>query len=154
MKKHGPIVYVGFYKINRPYLQLYCDPVVWWWTACDIEEVSVQSCNTEINVQNNIVFGCPIDRISSQTLNVQINQSVGVRAEYISPYTSGNLSLSGIATKWYERLPINNLHNKSVFFLCRSLLHNISLIYSSCYWFVFFLQKINILLDEKRGCFK
>lgn len=36
-----------------------------------------------------LLFGCPIDSVAFNSLNVQINQSVDIRAEYVSPFTSG-----------------------------------------------------------------
>lgn len=88
MTKHGPVVYVDFYQINRP-----CTCIVTPSFVGDlfvtVREVDVQSCNTEIKVQNSIIFRCPINIISSQTLNVIMNQSVDVRADYVSPSTLG-----------------------------------------------------------------
>lgn len=45
-------------------------------------------CNTRINLQNGIYFGCPLPP-SSQTFLAQINETVSVHAEYLQPYTSG-----------------------------------------------------------------
>lgn len=88
MAKHGPIVYVDFYKIKRP-----CNCTVIPSFVGELivtsREVTISTCNTEINVQNLIVFGCPINMVSSQTINVIINQLVNVRADYKPPYTSG-----------------------------------------------------------------
>lgn len=88
MTKQGVAVFVDFYKINRP---CYCivTPSFDGTLLVTMREVLVSSCNTEINVQNRIVFGCPIHSISSQSLNVQINQSVEVQAEYTIPYAPG-----------------------------------------------------------------
>lgn len=36
-----------------------------------------------------MIFGCPISSFSTQTLTVNINQSVDVQAEYVSQYTPG-----------------------------------------------------------------
>lgn len=52
-------------------------------------EVIVSVCNTQIVINEKLVMGCPLRVVSSQTLNVNINQSVHVRAEYVSPLTSG-----------------------------------------------------------------
>lgn len=83
MTKHGPIVFVDFNKINRP-----CACIV---TPLFVGELLVSSrkaigyvCNTEIQVQlqEKIVFGCPIPGFSSGSLNVTTNQLVDVRAKY------------------------------------------------------------------------
>lgn len=88
MIKQEVAVFVDFYKINRP-CNCIVTPSFDGTLLVTMREVAVQSCNTEINIQNSIVFGCPIQSISSQALNVQINQSVEVRAEYKLPYASG-----------------------------------------------------------------
>lgn len=88
MTRHGPSVYVDFYLINRP-----CTCIVTPSFVGEIivtsREVTVQMCNTEIVVQKSVLYGCPIPNFSSQTLTVQFNQSVEVRADYVSPSTSG-----------------------------------------------------------------
>lgn len=88
MTKHGPSVYVDFSQINRP-----CNCIVTPSFVGELlvisKEVAVQSCDTEIIVQNSIIFGCPIIAFSSQTFNVNISQSVEIRAYYKSQYTSG-----------------------------------------------------------------
>lgn len=88
MTKQGVSVFVDFYKINRP-CNCIVTPSFDGTLLVTMRGVAVQSCNTEINVQNSIVFRCPIQSISSQALNVQINQSVEVRAEYTLPYAPG-----------------------------------------------------------------
>lgn len=50
-------------------------------------EVIKEKCNTQVNVENQI-FGCIPERIYKR-LDVQINQSVRVRAEYFPLSTSG-----------------------------------------------------------------
>lgn len=86
--KHGLAVYVDFYKINRP-----CTCIVTPSFVCELlvtsREVIVSVCNTQIVINEKLVMGCPLRVVSSQTLNVNINQSVNVRAEYVSPLTSG-----------------------------------------------------------------
>lgn len=52
-------------------------------------EVVVDMCNTEIKLQNSILFRCPMNKITAQTLDVIMNQLVDVRADYVSPSTSG-----------------------------------------------------------------
>lgn len=84
--KYGPIIHVDFHKINRP-----CTCIV---TPLFFGELIVMSrevvyaCNAQVNVQNTFIFGCP-SHLSSQTKSVTMNQSLDVRAEYASPYTSG-----------------------------------------------------------------
>lgn len=88
MTRQGVAVFVDFYKINRP-CNCIVTPSFDGTLLVTMRGVAVQPCNTEINVQYSIVFRCPIQSISSQALNVQINQSVEVRAEYIEPYAPG-----------------------------------------------------------------
>lgn len=88
MTKHGPVVYVDFYQINRPCTCI-VSPSFVGELLVTLRGLAVQSCNTEINVQNSILFRCPINVILSQTLNVILNQLVNVRADYVSPSTSG-----------------------------------------------------------------
>lgn len=84
--KYGPIIHVDFHKINRP-----CTCIV---TPLFFGELIVMSrkvvyaCNAQVNVQNTFIFGCP-SHLSSQTISVTMNQSLDVRAEYVSLYTSG-----------------------------------------------------------------
>lgn len=51
-------------------------------------EVITEKCNTQVNVENQI-FGCIPERIYKR-LDVQMNQSVRVRAEYFPLSTSGS----------------------------------------------------------------
>lgn len=87
MTNQGVAVFVDFYKINRP-CNCIVTPSFDGSLLVTLRGLPLQSCNTEIHVQN-MVFGCPTQSISSQTLNVQINQSVEVRAEYKLQYASG-----------------------------------------------------------------
>lgn len=86
--KHGPYVYVDFYKISRP-----CTCTVTPSFDGDLVVLSREAvkyaCNTEVVVQNKTIFNCPTNVISSLVLNVRINQTVDVRARYVSPSTSG-----------------------------------------------------------------
>lgn len=50
-------------------------------------EVIKEKCNTQVNVENQI-FGCIPERIYKR-LDVQINQSVRVQADYFPLSTSG-----------------------------------------------------------------
>lgn len=90
MIKRGPAVFVDFYKINRP-----CNCIL---TSTFDGEVLVSSrraiiyeCNTEVIVQKRIFFRCPL-KIASSVFIVNINQSVDVRANYISSNTEGTFS--------------------------------------------------------------
>lgn len=52
-------------------------------------------CKTQIivkKIHTEFIYGCKIPEFISQTLYVNINQSVEVRAEYVSRYTSGTFS--------------------------------------------------------------
>lgn len=88
LTKHGRVVYVDFFKIKHPCTCI-VTPSFNGELLVSSRTVLINTCNTEINVQNSIVYGCPIQSISSQALNVQINQSVEVRAEYKLPHTQG-----------------------------------------------------------------
>lgn len=72
------------YKINRP-----CNCIVTPTFVGELlvtsREVAVYSCNTGKNVQNSIIFSCPIEMSSSETIKVLLNQSMEVRAGYVSP---------------------------------------------------------------------
>lgn len=46
-------------------------------------------CPTRVKVQTNIVFGCPLHEFTAYTLNVQIDQTINIQAEYLSEYASG-----------------------------------------------------------------
>lgn len=49
----------------------------------------MSGCGTQINVQNDSVFLCPIQEVASMSMKVQSNQPLSVRAEYLKHYTSG-----------------------------------------------------------------
>lgn len=88
MMKHGPTVYVDFYKISRP-----CTCIVtpsFDGSLLVISREAVEyACYTEVIVQNRSRFVCPTNVMSSLVLIVKINQTVDVRARYVSPSTSG-----------------------------------------------------------------
>ncbi|XP_065927666.1 uncharacterized protein [Magallana gigas] len=89
MMKHGPTVLVDFYKISRP-----CTCTV---TPSFDGELFVFSrkaeakytCYTEVVVQNTSIISCPTNDMSFLLINVTINQTVDVRARYVSSSTSG-----------------------------------------------------------------
>nr|XP_034333098.1 uncharacterized protein LOC117691315 [Crassostrea gigas] len=90
MMKHGPTVLVDFYKISRP-----CTCTVTPSFDGDLlvisRKVKVEAeyaCNTEVAVQSTSIIDCPYNRLIL-LLNVTINQTVDVRARYVSPSTSG-----------------------------------------------------------------
>lgn len=86
--KHGPVVYVDFLKINRPCTCIVTPSFVGQLLVIS-REVIVSGCNTQIVIAESFIMGCPLRQVSTQTLNVNINQSVDVRAEYVTQYTSG-----------------------------------------------------------------
>lgn len=47
-------------------------------------------CTTRVAVESHIIFGCPLPPGSAHRLNVNINQTVKIKAEYLSPNTSGS----------------------------------------------------------------
>lgn len=53
-------------------------------------EVIKKKCNTQVNVENKLIFGCIPERIYKR-LDVQINHSVRVQADYFPLSTSGSL---------------------------------------------------------------
>lgn len=55
------------------------------------KEVIINLCDTRVSVSPGISFGCPLPSFSesSYTLNVQINKTVNIQAEYIPPSTTG-----------------------------------------------------------------
>lgn len=87
--KSGPAVNIDFYKINRTCNCIVTPSFVGTLLVTSRGEATISTCNTEINVQNLLVFGCPINTITSQTINVNINQSVDVRAKFKPGSTSG-----------------------------------------------------------------
>lgn len=84
---YGPVVHVDFFKINRPCTCIVTPSFVGYLLVTSRENINV--CYTQVNVQNSIIFKCPSLYFTSQTLYVQINQAVDVRAEYTLPSTSG-----------------------------------------------------------------
>lgn len=46
-------------------------------------------CFTQIYFQNDFIFRCQINKVSSLVLSVQNNESVDLRAEYVSANTPG-----------------------------------------------------------------
>lgn len=89
-RKYGPKIYIDFYKINRP---CNCTALPYFDGQLLITSREIANeCDTQIivkNAYNNIRFGCPIKRISTQTFDVEINQLADIQAEYETPSTSG-----------------------------------------------------------------
>nr|XP_034334197.1 uncharacterized protein LOC117680590 isoform X2 [Crassostrea gigas] len=88
MIKHGSAVYVDFYKISRPCTCIVTPSFDGKLIVISRETVEY-ACNTEVAVQNTSIIGCPTNVMSFLLLNVTINQTVDVRARYVSPSTSG-----------------------------------------------------------------
>lgn len=90
--KYGSNIYIDFNAISRPCT---CTALPSFDGELIITSVSGDinyDCGTQIHVKNaktTFVFGCPISSFSAHTLTVNINQSVDVRADYLSPSTSG-----------------------------------------------------------------
>lgn len=79
---------MDFHKINRP-----CTCTVISSFVGDIlvilkEKVVINNCNTQVNLTNKRVFGCPSE-IGSSLFDVQINSSFLVHAEFINQATTG-----------------------------------------------------------------
>lgn len=91
LTKHGPAVYVDFYKINRPCNCILTSTFDDKLFVSSIEAINYE-CNTEVIVQNTMIFGYPVNQMASIVLNVNINQSVNVRANHASPYASGTFA--------------------------------------------------------------
>lgn len=82
------VLHVDFSKIGHP-----CTCVV---SAKFVGEVlmlskksKAEGCNTQIIVNNNLIFGCAIQAVSYNTLNVQTNKSINVQAEYTQSSRTG-----------------------------------------------------------------
>lgn len=88
MMKNGQSVYVDFYKISRPCTCIMTPSFDGELIVVSREAVEY-ACNTEVAVQNKSIIGCPTYEMSFLILNVTINQTVDVRARYVSPSTSG-----------------------------------------------------------------
>lgn len=90
--RYGSYTNIDFTKINRPCTCTVVPSFVGQLIVIT-KPVTVQECNTQITVDKNIVFRCSAstDPLISTGINVQINQSVVVRAEYLhkSPSISG-----------------------------------------------------------------
>lgn len=91
--KYGSNIYIDFNAISRP-----CTCTAFPSFDGELLITSASGdinydCGTQIHVKyakaTLFVFGCPISSFSAQTLTVNINQSVDVRADYLSPSTSG-----------------------------------------------------------------
>lgn len=92
-RKYGTNIYIDFFAFSHP-----CTCTVLPSFAGQLLIASrkvTNECKTQIivkNIQTQFIYGCEISSFTTQTLNVNINQSVEVRAEYISQYTSGTFS--------------------------------------------------------------
>lgn len=88
LTKYGSFLYVDFNQINRP-----CTCIVTTMFVGELLviswEVDVPVCNTQIAIDKKFIMGCPLQYFSSLMLDVQMNQSVDVRAEYKLPSTPG-----------------------------------------------------------------
>ncbi|XP_052712176.1 uncharacterized protein LOC128186402 [Crassostrea angulata] len=89
MMKHGPTVFVDFFKISRPCSCTVTPSFDGYLLVISRKAQAEYACNTEVLVQNTSIIGCPTDVISFLLLNVTINQTVKVRARYVSSSTSG-----------------------------------------------------------------
>nr|XP_019923335.2 uncharacterized protein LOC109618915 [Crassostrea gigas] len=88
LTKYGSFLYVDFYQINRPCTCIVTTMFVGELLVISLE-VDVPVCNTQIVIDKSVIMGCPLQHLTSQTLDVQMNQSVDVRAEYKLPSTPG-----------------------------------------------------------------
>lgn len=86
--KFGSYISIDFFKINRLCACTLTPSFVGKLLFLSKRDV-VQGCNTQVTVDNAFIFGCPISGLTSQTLDVQINQLVNVRVEYFPFYSSG-----------------------------------------------------------------
>lgn len=88
--KYGSFTNIDFSKINRPCTCSVIPSFVGRLLVIS-NGVTVQKCNTQIIVNNTFVFGCSAltNSLMSTGIDVQINQSVVVRAEYVPPSKSG-----------------------------------------------------------------
>lgn len=85
--KNGPLIYLDFYKINRPCSCILTPSFNGELLFTSRKEITY-FCETRITIHNYFVVSCPSSPFS-QTLSVEINQSVDVRAESVSTFTPG-----------------------------------------------------------------
>lgn len=90
--KYGSNIYIDFYAIGRPCT---CIALPSFDGELFITSVSGDinyDCGTQIYVKNakvSYIFRCPISSFAAQILNVNINQSVGVQADYLFSSSPG-----------------------------------------------------------------
>lgn len=86
--KYGSYIYIDFNKINRP---CSCTLTSSFNGSVLVKSMEVikKKCNTQVNVENKLIFGCIPERIYKR-LDVQINHSVRVQADYFPLSTSGS----------------------------------------------------------------
>ena len=89
MMKHGPSVFVDFYKISRPCTCIVTPSFDGELVVFSRKAEAKYTCDTEVVVQNTSIIGCPTNVMSFLLLNVTINQTVDVRARFVSPSKSG-----------------------------------------------------------------
>nr|XP_034334034.1 uncharacterized protein LOC117691647 [Crassostrea gigas] len=85
----GPLIYIDFFKINRPCL---CTVTSRFSgnLLVTAQEIRISSCSTQVVVNGRRIFGCPLSQGTSVTFWLRQYQSIAVQAEFIPPSSSGN----------------------------------------------------------------
>lgn len=82
------VLHVDFSKIGHPCTCVVCAKFVGEVLMLS-KNSNAEGCNTQIIVNNNLIFGCAIQAVSYNTLNVQTNKSINVQAEYTQSSRTG-----------------------------------------------------------------
>lgn len=84
----GPLIYIDFFKINRP-----CICTVFSTFSGNLivtaQETRISSCSTQVVVNGSRVFGCPLSQGTSVTFTLEKYQSLPVQAEFTQRSSSG-----------------------------------------------------------------
>lgn len=92
-RKYGTNIHIDFVAISHPCTCTVLPSFAGHLLITSREVTNV--CKTQIivkKIHTEFIYGCKIPVFISQTLYVNINQSVEVRAEYLSSYTSETFS--------------------------------------------------------------
>lgn len=86
--KYGSYISIDSYKINRPCTCTLTSSFVG--TLLMLSKTTVEfGCTTQVIVKNEFVFGCRLEKLSSQSVDVIVSQNVNIQIAYILPFSSG-----------------------------------------------------------------
>lgn len=86
--KYGSYISIDSYKINRPCTCTLTSSFVG--TLLMLSKTTVEfGCTTQVIIKNEFVFGCRLEKLSSQSVDVIVSQNVNIQIAYILPYSSG-----------------------------------------------------------------